>query len=255
MPGRCSPDTVMVIIYETDGQPTPGTSTMATPDIDFAFVRRIVEQAQSCLRPVKDAEILPAEAYVSEQFWEFEKRTIFAREWLCVAHVNEVPNRGDYLPLTVIDEPVIIVRDEDGVVRVLSAICQHRGHPIVGGVAPLPPAGTCLNALRLVCPYHNWTYALDGKLIGAPSMNETTPIQELRQRVRLPELRSEIFHGLIFVNFNSDAAPAGTDVGETRPGIWQLLYRTAGSRTRIRPGKPQVELEIASRERARAVSH
>jgi phenylpropionate dioxygenase-like ring-hydroxylating dioxygenase large terminal subunit len=72
---------------------------------------------------------------------------------------------------------------------------------------PLPPAGTCLNARRLVCPYHNWVYGLDGKLIGAPSMEETTPIKELRLDVRLPELRSEIFHGLIFVNFNKDAPP------------------------------------------------
>jgi phenylpropionate dioxygenase-like ring-hydroxylating dioxygenase large terminal subunit len=180
---------------------------MATSDIDFASVRRIVDQAQSCLRPVKEAEILPAEAYVSERFWEFEKQAIFAREWLCLAHVNEIPNPGDYLPLSVIDEPVIIARDNDGLVRVLSAICQHRGHPLVGGVVPLPPAGTCLNASRLVCPYHNWTYGLDGSLVGAPSMSETTPVQELRRNVRLPQLRSEIFHGLIFVNFDRDAAP------------------------------------------------
>jgi phenylpropionate dioxygenase-like ring-hydroxylating dioxygenase large terminal subunit len=180
---------------------------MAAAEIDFSLVRSIVERAQSCLRPVKDAEILPPEAYVSEQFWEFEKRAIFSREWLCIAHVNEIPNPGDYLPLTIIDEPILIVRDDDGAVRVLSAICQHRGHPIVGGVVALPPAGVCLNARRLVCPYHNWVYGLDGKLVGAPSMNETTPIAELRLKVRLPELRSEIFHGLIFMNFNKDAAP------------------------------------------------
>ena len=81
---------------------------METSDIDFASVRRIVDQAQSCLRPVKEAEIFPAEAYVSERFWEFEKQAIFAREWLCLAHVNEIRNPGDYLPLSVIDEPVII---------------------------------------------------------------------------------------------------------------------------------------------------
>jgi phenylpropionate dioxygenase-like ring-hydroxylating dioxygenase large terminal subunit len=180
---------------------------MAAAGIDLAFVRDIVDRAQSCLRPIRDAEILPAEAYVSEHFWEFEKQAIFSREWLCIGHVNEVPNPGDYLPLTVIDEPALIVRDDAGTVRVLSAICQHRGHPLVGGVEPTPPAGACLNARRLVCPYHNWVYGLDGKLIGAPSMEETTPIKQLRLDVRLPELRSEIFHGLIFVNFNKDAPP------------------------------------------------
>lgn len=102
--------------------PAPGTSLMAASDIDFTFVRSVVDRAQSCLRPIKDAEILPAEAYVSEQFWEFEKRAIFAREWLCIGHVNEIPNAGDHLPLTIIDEPALVVRDTDGAVRVFSAI-------------------------------------------------------------------------------------------------------------------------------------
>ena len=51
---------------------------MAASDIDFAFVGRIVDEAQSCLRPIKESEILPAEAYVSEEFWKFEKRAIFS---------------------------------------------------------------------------------------------------------------------------------------------------------------------------------
>jgi phenylpropionate dioxygenase-like ring-hydroxylating dioxygenase large terminal subunit len=99
------------------------------------------------------------------------------------------------------------VRDDAGVVRVLSSICQHRGHPLIGGVVEAPPSGRCLNARRLVCPYHNWVYGLDGKLVGAPSMSETTPIVELRRDIRLPEIRSEIFHGLIFVTFDREAPP------------------------------------------------
>jgi phenylpropionate dioxygenase-like ring-hydroxylating dioxygenase large terminal subunit len=182
--------------------------------IDFSHARSIVDLAASCIRPVKDAEILPAEAYVSERFWAFEKHAIFAREWLCIGHVNEIPNPGDHLPLVVAGEPIMMVRDDDGRVRVLSAVCQHRGHPMIGGVAEAPPAGTCLNARRLVCPYHNWVYGLDGRLVGAPSMNETTPVSELRQQVRLPEIRSEIFHGLVFINFDKDAAPIGQSLAK-----------------------------------------
>ena len=63
--------------------------------LDLTYARDVVERATSCLRSVKDAEILPAEAYVSEEFWEFEKRVIFSREWLCIAHVNEIPRVGD----------------------------------------------------------------------------------------------------------------------------------------------------------------
>jgi phenylpropionate dioxygenase-like ring-hydroxylating dioxygenase large terminal subunit len=197
-------------------------------NVDLPYVRGIVDQAESCIRSVKDAEILPAEAYTCEEFWEFEKQAIFQREWLCIGHVNEVPNAGDHLPLTVLNEPILIVRDDDGSVRVLSAICQHRGHPLVGGVMDMPPPGTCLNARRLVCPYHNWVYGLDGRLFGAPSMNDTTPVSELRSQIRLREIRSEIFHGLVFVSFDDAAKPAALcftklDQEFSRYGIENLI--------------------------------
>jgi phenylpropionate dioxygenase-like ring-hydroxylating dioxygenase large terminal subunit len=175
----------------------------------ISFARQVVEKAATAVGPVEKAEILPAEAYTSDQFWEFEKFAIFSREWLCVGHVNEVPNPGDHLPLTVLEEPVLLVRDDAGAIRVLSAICQHRGHPIFGGLAQRAGDARCLNAKTLVCPYHNWTYKLDGRLIGAPSMQDTTPVADLRQRVRLVEIRSEIFHGLVFINFDADAEPLG----------------------------------------------
>jgi phenylpropionate dioxygenase-like ring-hydroxylating dioxygenase large terminal subunit len=187
---------------------------MTTAPIDLSHVREVVQKCETCIRPVKEAEILPADAYVSEKFWEFEKQAIFGREWLAIGHVNEVPKSGDHLPLTVNDEPVIVVRDDAGTARVLSSICQHRGHPLIGGLADSPPPGACLNARRLVCPYHNWVYGLDGRLVGAPSMNETTPIAELRRNIRLPEIRSEIFHGLIFVTFNQEAPPVALSLAK-----------------------------------------
>jgi phenylpropionate dioxygenase-like ring-hydroxylating dioxygenase large terminal subunit len=173
----------------------------------ISLAREVVEKAASSVGPVETAEILPAEAYTNEQFWEFEKYAIFSREWLCVGHVNEVPNPGDHLPLTALEEPVLLVRDDAGTIRVLSAICRHRGHPIFGGLARRAGDAPCLNAKTLVCPYHNWAYRLDGRLIGAPSMQDTTPVAELRQRVRLVEIRSEIFHGLVFINFDADTEP------------------------------------------------
>jgi phenylpropionate dioxygenase-like ring-hydroxylating dioxygenase large terminal subunit len=179
---------------------------MLSPDC-ISFARHVVDKAATSVGPVANAEILPREAYVSEQFFQFEKHAIFSREWLCVGHVNEIPKVGDYVPLTILEEPILLVRDDTDSVRVLSAICQHRGHPIVGGVVEHDPSAPCLHGSRLVCPYHNWTYALDGRLIGAPGMQDTTPVSELRKHIRLPEIRSEIFHGLIFINFNADAQP------------------------------------------------
>ena len=179
---------------------------MTLDTIDFAHAKKVVDATDPCLLPVKEAGILPADAYVSESFWEFEKHAIFGREWLCIGHVNEVPTPGDYLPVTVMDEPMLIVRDGDQI-RVLSAVCRHRGHPLVGGVKPAPADGKCLHGRTLICPYHNWGYRLDGQLVGAPSMQETAPLSELKATLRLPEFRSEVFHGLVFVNFDEDAAP------------------------------------------------
>jgi phenylpropionate dioxygenase-like ring-hydroxylating dioxygenase large terminal subunit len=221
----------------------------------IALARKVVEDAATAIGPVETAEILPAEAYTSEQFWEFEKLAIFSREWLCVGHVNEVPKPGDHLPLTVLEEPVVLVRDDAGTIRVLSAICRHRGHPIFAGLAERPADAPCLNAKTLVCPYHNWAYRLDGRLIGAPSMQDTTPVAELRQSVRLVEIRSEIFHGLVFINFDTDAEPLSPPPGKARTRARDLS--PAGSRSSSNPGAqgPQMELEAPSRERAGAVSH
>jgi phenylpropionate dioxygenase-like ring-hydroxylating dioxygenase large terminal subunit len=176
-------------------------------EVDFQFARHIVGRTKFSVLPVKEAQLLPPETYISEKFWAFEKHAIFSREWLCIAHVNELPDVGDYLPLTVLNEPVVVVRDEKRNVRVLSAICRHRGHPLVGGVMENPQPGRCMNASRLTCPYHNWVYGLDGRLLGAPSMSETTPVSVLRDNMHLPEIRSEIFHGLVFLNFNDDPPP------------------------------------------------
>jgi len=180
---------------------------IAAENIDFQFARKVVERSAFSVLPVKEAEMLPPETYISEKFWAFERHAIFSREWLCIAHINEIPNVGDYLPLTVLGEPVLVVRDEKRRVRVMSAICRHRGHPIVGGVRENPHPGLCMNGSRLICPYHNWVYGLDGRLLGAPSMSETTPIATLRDNMHLPEIKSEIFHGLIFLNFQESAPP------------------------------------------------
>lgn len=170
--------------------------------------RRVLRDIDHCTDPVATARLLPREVYTSEEFFAFERYAIFDREWLCIGHVLEVPEPGDQLPLTVNGEPVVLLRDLSGEIRVMSAVCQHRGHPIFSGVAEVRSDTGCLvKTNRMVCPYHNWQYELDGRLVAAPSMTETVPVKRLRETVRLPQIRTEIFHGLMFVNFDDDAAP------------------------------------------------
>jgi len=177
------------------------------PQSTIDYARRVIELGEGSTGPVETSSILPPQMYVTDEFWEFEKQAIFSKQWLCIGHVSEIPNPGDHLPITVIDEPLIMARDESGEIRVMSALCQHRGHPMFAGLANRPDDAPCINGSRLTCPYHNWVYRLDGTLVAAPSMNDTTPLEELRNTIQLPQLRVELFHGMIFVNFDADAAP------------------------------------------------
>jgi phenylpropionate dioxygenase-like ring-hydroxylating dioxygenase large terminal subunit len=185
----------------------------------LAAARYIVDVAEDCAAPVASARILPALAYNDADFFEFEKWALFDREWLFVGHVNQVPNPGDHLKLRILDEPVLIVRGKDGMVEVMSAICQHRGHPLFEGLAEPGDPSRCANAKYFICPYHAWTYNLDGSLHSAPSMGETTPLRKLREEIRLPRIKSEIFHGLIFINFDENAAPLAPTLGKMEQEI------------------------------------
>lgn len=180
----------------------------------IAAAERVLADVDRCTDPVATARLLPPEVYTSEDFWEFEKEAIFYREWLCIGHVNEIPRSGDQLPLTILDEPIVMLRDLSGEVRVMSAVCRHRGMPLFGGLAAegRTPASPCLNGRRIKCPYHNWQFELDGRLVAAPSMTETVPVKQLREMIRLPQIRHEVFHGLVFVNFDDEAEPLAPTV-------------------------------------------
>ncbi|MBW8743911.1 MAG: aromatic ring-hydroxylating dioxygenase subunit alpha [Sphingomonas sp.] len=172
----------------------------------LAAARRWTRDADRVGDPYRTAELFPGEIYWDEDFWRFEKWALFDREWLCVGHVGQIREPGDHFAITLMDEPLIVSRDAAGEIHVLSAICQHRGHPLMDGLAK-PETGGVKRGKLLVCPYHAWSYKLDGSLMAAPGMRETANIDELRCRIRLPSIRHEIFEGLIFVNFNKDAAP------------------------------------------------
>lgn len=179
--------------------------TLLTPE-----VRAILDGLREFGGDYTTARTMPAAVYTSEEFYEFEKEAIFAREWLCLGHVSQVPEGGDYFTITVGDEPLIVARDRAGEIRVMSAICQHRAYPVVE-----PGAKGSTKQFR--CSYHYWAYGLDGRLVAAPEMTRTRPIAELRAETRLPQLKVEIWHGMIFANMDPDAAPLAPRLAKLAP--------------------------------------
>ena len=163
----------------------------------------LLHQMEDSVREFAGARSLPNSVYTSERFFEFEKNAIFFKEWLALGHQNQIPNPGDYFTVQILDEPLIVVRQQDGSIKVLSATCQHRGHPLVFDCQKEQTG----NVPGFVCPYHAWSYQLDGRLRGAPEMSQTVSLSQQRQDTSLPELKVELFHGFIFANFDPDAAP------------------------------------------------
>ena len=152
------------------------------------------ECARLAKLPDSAAVGLPAAAYGSDEVFEFEVQRIVEREWIPLGRVEEVAEPGDYFTTVVAGEPVLVVRGDDGKVRVLSNVCRHKWTEVAAG---------CGNTRVFVCPYHAWTYARDGQLVGARFMERTQGF-ELAD-CRLPELKSELWGGFIFVNLDGRA--------------------------------------------------
>ena len=164
-----------------------------------------------------DAVGMPPGVYTDPAFFDFEMQAVFEREWICVGRTDQVVNTGDFFTITVLGEPLIVVRSSADEVKVLSSVCQHRAMCVTApGERPkeewleLPPE-TSGNTRTFKCPYHWWIYDLDGRLLGAPEMNRTNGFD--KSAIRLPELRVEIWQGFIFVNLSGDAEPLAPRLG------------------------------------------
>lgn len=136
---------------------------------------------------------LPTGLYTSKSWLAYETKHLLRREWICLGRVGEVPNAGDYFTLDVLGEPLLIVRGKDDAVRVLSNVCRHRNMQVAEGQG---------RARSFVCPYHAWSYKLDGGLLQAPLMPEVD-----RSNCGLPEFQSEVWQGFLFVNLDGKATP------------------------------------------------
>jgi phenylpropionate dioxygenase-like ring-hydroxylating dioxygenase large terminal subunit len=139
-----------------------------------------------------EALSLPAWIYYDPEFFEREKQTIFRQAWQVVCHLSDIPEPGDFYTLDFLGESVVVVRAEDGGVRAFHNVCRHRAARLLDG-----PHGHC--GRRITCPYHAWTYALDGRLIAAPGCDSRTALDTVGNG--LVSLEHEVFLGFVFVRF------------------------------------------------------
>ncbi len=144
--------------------------------------------------PFERAHAMPKSVYTSPGFAAEEVRHIFAKDWLCAGRAGALKEPGDYMTMTIAGEPVIVLRDKDGALRGMSNVCRHRMSTLLEGRG---------HVRAIVCPYHAWTYNLDGSLRGAPAMAANEDF--CRDAIALPPVRVENWLGWIMVTLNPDA--------------------------------------------------
>lgn len=141
---------------------------------------------------------LPARLYGCPDAWARERSAIFGRAWLFLGHEDEAPRPGDWIATDMAGHRLLAVRGADGILRAFHNVCRHRAGPLVSGVG-----GHC--AGELVCGYHGWRYALDGRLRAATGFGALEGFDP--REIGLLGLRLELWRGLAFVTLDPDAAP------------------------------------------------
>lgn len=138
---------------------------------------------------------IPAGRYTDPRFFQLEQDHLWRKSWLLAAHSDELPAPGSFLTWDHAGEPVVLVRGEDTVVRAFFNTCRHRGAPVATAARG--------SGRRLTCPYHGWSYALDGRLLG---VRDAQDFRDLDFGTRgLVPVRCEAFGNLVFVNFDPHA--------------------------------------------------
>jgi glycine betaine catabolism A len=151
------------------------------------------------------ATTLPAAYYVDRAHFDRELESLFRGMWICAGRVEQVERAGQFFLRDVAGDSVIVTRAASGQVRAFYNVCRHRGTQLCTA-----PAGVF--AATIQCPYHAWTYDLDGRLIGAPHMDEVPHFR--KEDYPLHEVQADTWDGHIFINLSKRAAPLRIQLGD-----------------------------------------
>jgi Rieske 2Fe-2S family protein len=180
----------------------------------------MVPKARPVLPP--EASTLPAHYYIDPDHFRVELDRIFGNMWFCVGRVDEIPNVGDYVLREIGVESVILTRSSDDRINAFYNVCRHRGTRVCD-----TPTG---HAQRLQCPYHAWTYDLDGRLLAAPHFEEGDHFR--KADFGLKSVACDVWEGQIFLNLAYQPVPLLEQLGDLpeRFAAWRMGELRRGAR-------------------------
>ncbi len=160
--------------------------------------------------------------YIEPKFLQVEREQVFHRSWQFLCHAEKLRNPGDFVSTNIEGQSILSLRNRQGDLRAYYNVCKHRGHELLSGEG---------QTKRITCPYHAWTYDLDGALVNAP---RSEYLENFRQReICLDPVQIEVFCHLVFVNLDPAAAPLAAQSGDLAqevmqyaPDLGQLTFST-----------------------------
>jgi phenylpropionate dioxygenase-like ring-hydroxylating dioxygenase large terminal subunit len=191
-------------------------------------------------RPPAPTDLLDKDRYLSREFADAELAKMWSKVWQIACLDSDVPNVGDYYEYKIGRESILVVRESDdgpghSGVKAYHNVCQHRGRPLKQG---------CGNAEKLQCPYHGWTWNLDGSLRHVPERQEFCPFSD--ESVALPPVKIDRWEQFYFVNLDPDAGPLADYLGDIPRRV--AAYKLSGqykwwSRSTIVPVNWKIALD------------
>jgi choline monooxygenase len=156
--------------------------------------------------PLEQASTIPAPWYRDPRIAELEKDSVFSTSWLVIGRVDQVRDRGQFFTAEVAREPIVVVRGDDARLRAFYNVCRHHAAAVV------PEAQGCSKQFR--CPYHGWTYGIDGALKGLVEFDGVCNFD--RADNGLVPIRVDTWENFVFVNLDGKAAPLQNFLGAVR---------------------------------------
>jgi len=167
-------------------------------DIDL-----ILSQLKQLKPPIASSPSLPPQCYHSVEILEREKKQLFLKSWIAVGRVDQWQKAGDYSTREVFDTPIILMRDKHNNIKAYANSCRHRSAKLLEGKG---------NCKTICCPFHCWTYDLDGNLIFAPKLKDGETFDYADYG--LIDIQCQQRQGFVFINFSEDAESIDNWLGE-----------------------------------------